>query len=87
MVSPDGGGLAKPIPERQDWGWRAELLTHMLAERCCWEPGRLAMAGECPGDTGAGWYVLTCTDRKDSQAEPVSTQARPSAEHRKAWHS
>lgn len=50
-------------------GWAS---THMLAERCCWEPGRLTMAVECPGEVGVGWYVQTYTDRKDSRAEPVS---------------
>lgn len=49
-------------------GPKVGLLTHMLAERCCWELGRLTMAVECPGEAGAGWYVLTCTDRKAKQS-------------------
>lgn len=56
----DERGMAKMTALCQDQEWRVELIffffffTHMLAERCCWEPGRLTMAVECPGEAGAG---------------------------------
>lgn len=50
-----GRGMAKRTPPARTWRGRAELVTHMFAERCCWEPGRLTMAVECPGEAGTGW--------------------------------
>ena len=46
----DGNGN----PSAPGPGVEAEFSTHMLAERCCWEPGRLTMAVECPGEVGVG---------------------------------
>lgn len=51
----EGRGVAKVASLATTRGWRAELVTHMFAERCCWEPDRLTMAAECPGEPGMGW--------------------------------
>lgn len=88
-------GKALECPMAEEWwrwslctrtGWRAELFTHMLAERCCWEPGRLTMAMECPGEAGVAWYMLTYTGRKDGHAESGSDKPGPQQScYREAW--
>lgn len=55
MVTVKGKGMTKMTPLCQNQGWEAECFTHMLAGRCCWEPGRLTMAVECPEEAGMGW--------------------------------